>query len=49
MSSVWFSAMILLLSRLKKIAGSARFTKWLKTLTGIVFIGFGTKLLFLKV
>ena len=40
----WFTAMILLFARL---AGSARnvvFQRWLKGLTGAVFIGFGAKL-----
>ncbi|WP_136254283.1 LysE family translocator [Onishia niordana] len=45
---VWFSAMGLLLARLKDLASSASFTKWLKSVTGIVFIGFGAKLAFLK-
>lgn len=45
---VWFSAMVLLLSRLKELVSSASFTKWLKSVTGIVFIGFGAKLAFLR-
>ena len=43
-NAVWFSAMILLLSRLTAAARSGRFQRWLKGVTGIVFIGFGLKL-----
>ncbi|WP_252106810.1 MULTISPECIES: LysE family translocator [unclassified Halomonas] len=45
---VWFSALVLLLSQLKGLASSVGFTKWLKSVTGSVFIGFGAKLAFLK-
>ncbi|WP_417585882.1 LysE family translocator [Nitrincola sp.] len=45
---VWFSAMVFLLARLKDLTSSASFTKWLKSVTGVVFIGFGAKLAFLK-
>lgn len=45
---VWFSAMVLLLSQLKGLASSVGFTRWLKSITGVVFIGFGAKLAFLK-
>lgn len=45
---VWFSAMVLLLSQLRGLASSVGFTKWLKSVTGVVFIGFGAKLAFLK-
>jgi threonine/homoserine/homoserine lactone efflux protein len=41
---VWFGAMVLLLSRLTKVARHARFERWLKGVTGVVFIGFGYKL-----
>ena len=41
---VWFGAMVLLLSRLTKAARHARFERWLKGVTGVVFIGFGYKL-----
>jgi threonine/homoserine/homoserine lactone efflux protein len=43
-NAIWFSAMILLLSRLTTAARSGRFQRWLKGVTGIVFIGFGLKL-----
>ncbi len=45
---VWFSAMVFLLARLKDLTSSASFTKWLKSVTGVVFIGFGAKLAFLN-
>lgn len=41
---VWFSIMILTLSRLKSYASSGRFKKWLQATTGTVFIFFGYKL-----
>ena len=41
---VWFGAMVLLFSRLTKVARHARFERWLKGFTGVVFIGFGYKL-----
>ncbi|TWI53190.1 threonine/homoserine/homoserine lactone efflux protein [Pseudomonas duriflava] len=45
---VWFSAMVFLLSRLKGLATNANFIKWLKSVTGVVFIGFSANLAFLK-
>jgi threonine/homoserine/homoserine lactone efflux protein len=42
---VWFSAMILLLARLKSsVAANGAFQRWLKGVTGAVFIAFGVKL-----
>jgi threonine/homoserine/homoserine lactone efflux protein len=42
---VWFSSMILLIARLKSsVAASAAFQRWLKGVTGAVFIAFGVKL-----
>ena len=41
---VWFSAMVLLFSRLANAARNSAFQKWLKGITGVVFIGFGAKL-----
>lgn len=40
----WFGAMVLLFSRLTKVARHERFERWLKGITGVVFIGFGYKL-----
>ena len=41
---VWFGAMVLLFSRLRVVTGSGRFQRWMKGVTGAVFIGFGVKL-----
>lgn len=41
---IWFSIMVLALSRVKSVANSAKFKKWLNSITGVVFIGFGAKL-----
>lgn len=41
---LWFTAMILLFARVKKFAGNHRVQRWLKGITGAVFIGFGAKL-----
>lgn len=45
---VWFSAMVLLFARLTKAARNGTFQRWLKGVTGIVFIGFGAKLATLR-
>lgn len=45
---VWFSTMVLMLSRIKKATNNVRFKRWLNAITGIVFIGFGTKLALMK-
>lgn len=44
LNALWFGAMVLLLSRLTNIAGNPSFQRWLKGVTGTVFIGFGAKL-----
>lgn len=41
---IWFSAMVFLLSRFTLLATKSSFSRWLKSTTGIVFIGFGAKL-----
>jgi len=41
---VWFSFLVVLLSRLKVTMVSGRSRRWLKGATGFVFIGFGLKL-----
>ncbi len=43
-NAVWFGAMVLLFSRLTKMTSSGRFQRWLKVVTGVVFVGFGLKL-----
>ncbi|MCE0492743.1 LysE family translocator [Vibrio salinus] len=45
---IWFSAMVLLISRVNTMVYHIGFRKWLKVITGTVFIGFGTKLAFLR-
>lgn len=44
----WFTPMVLLFDRLSKAARSGSFQRWVKGLTGAVFIGFGVKLATLK-
>jgi len=43
-NAIWFGAMVFLVSKLTGIARSGRFQRWLKGITGVVFIGFGAKL-----
>jgi len=45
---VWFSLMILMLSRLKRATDNPSFRRWLNSITGVVFIGFGSKLALMK-
>jgi len=41
---IWFSAIIVAMTRLTHAARSPRFQRWLKGVTGIAFLGFGAKL-----
>lgn len=41
---IWFSAMVFMLSRIKNATNNTQFKKWLSSITGVVFIGFGSKL-----
>lgn len=43
-AALWFGMMVLLFTRLTAAAGSPGFQRWLKEITGVVFIGFGLKL-----
>src|SRR3546814_9865664 len=43
-NALWFSAVILLFARLVGAARSGRFQRWLKAVTGVVFVGFGARL-----
>ena len=45
---LWFSAMVLLLAKVRNVASGETFTRWLKSITGAVFIGFAVKLALLK-
>ncbi|MBR9653059.1 LysE family translocator [Thalassovita aquimarina] len=47
-NAVWFGAMVLLFSKLAAAARNEKFTRWLKGVTGTVFIGFGVKLATLR-
>lgn len=44
MNAIWFGAMVLLFARLSRFARQGSFQRWLKGLTGVVFVGFGIKL-----
>jgi len=43
-NAVWFGAMVLLFSKLSTVASKGNFQRWLKGITGVVFLGFGAKL-----
>ena len=43
-NAIWFGAMVALFARLLKVAQNGSFQRWLKGITGAVFIGFGLKL-----
>ncbi|EPZ9280963.1 TPA: LysE family translocator [Vibrio parahaemolyticus] len=45
---IWFTAMVLMLSRIKSATSNVGFKRWLSALTGLVFIGFGSKLALMK-
>ena len=45
---VWFSLMVLMLSRIKSVSNNLLFRRCLNFITGIVFIGFGSKLALMK-
>jgi len=40
----WFGAMVFLLARVKRMAQSGAMQRWIKAITGTIFIGFGVKL-----
>ena len=44
LNMIWFAAMVLLFARLTAVARSGSFQRWLKGVTGVVFVGFGVKL-----
>ncbi|MEH6476407.1 MAG: LysE family translocator [Sneathiella sp.] len=47
-NAIWFSALIVLFFKLTAATKKSSFQKWLKGVTGAVFIGFGVKLMTLK-
>jgi threonine/homoserine/homoserine lactone efflux protein len=48
MNFVWFASMVMLLSKLTSVTKKYIFQRILKGVTGLIFIGFGAKLLTLK-
>lgn len=48
MNVMWFSGMVILFARLSKVARKGNFQRWLKGITGAVFVGFGVKLAMLR-
>jgi len=48
-NTLWFGAMVMLFARFTKAASSDRMQRWIKAITGIVFVGFGAKLLTIDV
>lgn len=44
LNAIWFGAMVILFAKLTERARNPRFQRWLKGVTGVVFIGFGAKL-----
>lgn len=47
-NAVWFGAMVWLFARLAGAARNPTFQRWLKGVTGVVFIGFGARLATLR-
>ncbi|MEM7778126.1 MAG: LysE family translocator [Pseudomonadota bacterium] len=43
-NAIWFALMVVLFSRLSAAARGGQFQRWLKGVTGVVFIAFGLKL-----
>lgn len=43
-NAIWFGTMVLVMSRLVAIPQNVRFQRWLKGITGVVFLGFAAKL-----
>ena len=41
---LWFGSMVLLFSKVSQAARGPGFQRWVKAVTGVVFIGFGLKL-----
>ena len=48
MNVIWFSSMVILFSRLTLVAKNYSFQRMLKGVTGIIFLGFGAKLVALE-
>lgn len=48
LNAIWFAAMVLVLGRLTSFARSGTVQRWIKGVTGLVFVGFGVKLAMLR-
>lgn len=48
LNALWFCGMVIVLARLSRFTKSDRMQRWIKGLTGVVFIGFGLKLATLR-
>ncbi len=48
LNMAWFGPMVLLFDRISAVARGGRVQRWLKGLTGLVFVGFGIKLATLR-
>ena len=46
---IWFAAMVILLSKIKLVTRNSNYQRWVKGITGIVFVGFGLKLATLRI
>lgn len=44
LNAIWFGAMVMLLAKLTNAARNVKFQRWLRGVTGVVFIAFGAKL-----
>lgn len=44
LNCLWFAAMVLLFAKVMRVARGGRFQRWLKAVTGAIFVGFGAKL-----
>jgi len=44
-NTLWFASMVLLFARFSQAARNSHAQRWIKSITGIVFVGFGAKLL----
>lgn len=47
-NAIWFAFMVMLFAQLARFARGGTFQRWLKTATGLVFVGFGLKLMTLR-
>lgn len=45
---VWFTVMVIMLSKIRHATSNAKFKTWLNSITGVIFIAFGSKLALMK-